>query len=359
MNKTALIMLLSVALTVFAYYSPFPGDFDSKTAAQKMTWLSDKIANDSGNSASFYGPVDMAKLVAPTWLGGQDMKNVYTNLDDQVTNGRKKLIHTVGKVVGIKFQMNGHSTGYTGCFAPNASCIGFARMSTATPPEAGVNTPGISFKLLRDGKPSTSFMAMWRLEGQAEENFFQNPMSHHVDDLKSGFTLDPKRIALAVLAGKFKDADPVPNMVGIGHVSTMHANGKKVANPKSPFQIVFQPNPAITAMCAKKLGFDSNNTYKCLKDIASGTSLYRIYAINAPKEHPTTGDMTLIGNVVSSSKFANSDFFDRYVQFTHYLWNQEVALMGSSGRAWNAVTSKGEYHNTAGAPKYKTVLPKW
>lgn len=359
MNKTALIVILSVALTAFAYYKPFPGNFDSLTAAQKLTWLSSRIYNDSEKGASYYGPLDMAKLVAPTWLGGQDLMPVMTNLDDQVTSGRKKLIHSVGKTASIKFEMNAHSAGYTGCFAANASCIGFARMSSATPPDITGNTPGISFKLLRDGKPSASFMAMWKLSGQKEKNFFLNPLSHHVDNLRSGFTVDPKELALRVLVKKFKDVDPAPHMVGIAHVSTMNADGSTVASPKSPFQIVLQPNPAVTAICAKKLGFDSNNTYSCLSDIAKNVTLYKIYATNTPKENPTSSDLTLIGKVVSTSEFANSKFFDTDVQFTHFTWNQEVALTGATGRAWDAATKKGDYSYTAGAPKYKHVLPAW
>lgn len=301
----------------------------------------------------------MAKLVAPTWLGGQDMKPVMTNLDDEVTQGRKKLIHTVAKTAAIKFEMNAHSAGYTGCFAAKASCIGFARMSSASVPDASVNTPGISFKLLRDGKPSASFLAMWKLAGQTEQNFFLNPMSHHVDNLPTGFTLDPKALALRVLASKFQDVDPIPNMVGIAHLSAMNADGSAVASPKSPFQLVFQPNPAVTAICAKNMGFDANNTYKCLSDIAADTVLYRIYAVTDPQERPAANNLKLIGQVRSTSGFANSEFFDRQVQFTHFLWNQEVALMGATGKRWDAVTKAGQYTFTAGAPKYVSVLPAW
>jgi len=363
MNKLALVILLSVCLTGFTYYLTFPGDFESRSAADKLKWFKGIISTDNGSSSSYYGILDLAKLPLPEVLFGQPLGVVSTNTEDQITKGRKKLIHTVAKVAAIEFRMENHSAGYTGHLAPGVKSVGFARMSSAKEPTwdfknmSGKNTPGISFKILRDGKPSANFMAMWRLDGQESPNFFKHPMSHHVHNIPESFTLNPDIIALQILTKKFKQYDNDPNMIGISQLGNMRPDGYSVKNNKSPFQLVFQPNPAVTAVCNSGL-FDKDGHYECLAKIAANSQLYKIYAMNAPNANPQTSDLTLIGSVWSTSQFLNSKTFDEQVQFAHVFWAQEVAAMGTTGKMWQGAT-RGSYGDTAGAPKFVGILPNF
>lgn len=359
MNKTAFVVLMSIALTVFTYYGPlFPTDFDSKTASDKLAYLKQKIVDDKGESGSYFSKLQMAPIALPELIGGAKLGSVITNQTDQVLKDYQKLIHTVAKTGAIELRMISHSAGYTGCFAAGVTCQGFARASSAVEPTKDTNVPGIAFKILRDGKPSASLLTLWKSAGQSETNFFQNPLSNHGDAIAKGFTMDSAVINLKVLQTKFTGYDADPSMTGISNLANMNPNGTPVAAVKSPFQVVLQPNPAMKALCDQNPGFDSNGTYKCLNSVAASSTLYKIFAVADPKLHPVTADLVLIGTVVSTSGFSNSAFFDKYVQFGHTLWSQERKNMGSQGNVWHDMT-RGDYVNTNGAPKFKDVLPAW
>jgi len=244
---------------------------------------------------------------------------------------------------------------YTGCFAPSAKCAGVARFSAATDPTSSNNTPGISFKLLRDNIESASFMAMWTLEGQTDPNFFLNPFSNHVNAPPSGFSFNKDIIALKLLVGKFEKADKDANMVGTSNVSMYNGNGSKVRKVNSPFQLVFQPNPAMTQLCSTNTFV--GGTYSCLGKIASGSVLYKIWAVKKPAMTGNASNLELIGKMVSTSKFANSEFMDKYVQFRHVFWQEEVSNLSATN--WNNAIHKDGYKYVAGVPKFKSVLPKW
>jgi hypothetical protein len=359
MSKTSFIVLMSIALTVLTYYGPlFPNDFDSKTASDKLAYLKQKIVDDKGESNSYFSKLQMAPIALPELIGGARLGPVITNQTDQVLKDYQKLIHTVAKTGAIELRMINHSAGYTGCFAAGVTCQGFARASSAVEPTNDTNVPGIAFKILRDGKPSASLLALWKSAGQQEPNFFQNPFSNHGDAIPGGFSLDSSVLNLKVLQKKFSGYDADPSMTGLSNLANMNPNGTPVAIVKSPFQLVLQPNPAMKTMCDSHPGFDSNGTYKCLEKITAGNTLYKIFAVANPKLHPVTADLVLVGTVVATSSFSNSAYFDKYVQFGHTLWAQERKNMGSQGNVWHDST-RGDYVNTGGAPKFKDVLPAW
>ena len=78
--------------------------------------------------------------------------------------------------------------------------------------------------------------------------------------------------------------------------------------------------------------------------------------MDAPNASPKTSDLVLIGSVVSTSGFSNSVTFDKYVQFGHTFWEEEVSNMGATGQSWNSATG-GNYALTAGASKFIGILP--
>merc|ERR1739838_1187133 len=93
-------------------------------------------------------------------------------------------------------------------------------------------------------------------------------------------SLNKDIIALKLLVGKFESADKDANMVGTSNVSMYNGNGSKVRKVNSPFQLVFQPNPAMTQLCSTNTFV--GGTYSCLGKIASGSVLYKIWAVKKP-----------------------------------------------------------------------------
>ena len=69
---------------------------------------------------------------------------------------------------------------YTGMF--KGSDAGYIRMSIAKPivPLTNNLAPGIGVKLLRDGKDSANFVAMYSVDGQDSLNFFANDFKNHI-----------------------------------------------------------------------------------------------------------------------------------------------------------------------------------
>jgi hypothetical protein len=95
---------------------------------------------------------------------------------------RKKLIHTVGSIAQVEFIAASDSP-YTGLFKGSKNAL--IRLSTAKGFDADKEplenfTPGISLKLLKDGKPSVNCMAMYGVNGVPTWNPFTYDASNHI-----------------------------------------------------------------------------------------------------------------------------------------------------------------------------------
>jgi hypothetical protein len=339
---------------VFVARVQFPANFESMTADQKLAYFEKRIAADNGIAGTWYGGLDATKLILPEVMGGQDLYKTGNVHSDAFPEGRKKLIHTVAMAASFEMQMEKDSP-YTGCFAHSAKpCSGVTRFSSATTPKPTANAPGISFKLFRDGIESASWMAMWALTGQKQENFFKHPVSNHIDDLPSGFSLDPSVLPVKALVKRFKGYEADPGKVGTYHVAKYTREGKEVPNFKTPFQLVYQPNPALTKLCSKGQGFTPAGNFACMSEIAVGTVLYKIWALAGPTMTPTKKDMKMIGKMVSKSKFVASKFMDHDVEFRHVFWTEELKNVNKP--SWESEPKKAGYGLVAGAPKFEKIL---
>lgn len=112
-------------------------------------------------------------------------------IGDTFENGlfgpRNKYAHSVGSIAKVKFTPVENNEGYTGLF--EGADHGYIRMSLAKEPDYTKTTaagaynnfiPGFSLKLLRDGRPSASMVAMYTVEGQDSWNFFKNDFTNHI-----------------------------------------------------------------------------------------------------------------------------------------------------------------------------------
>jgi len=353
MNKKLIFVILAaIAVSYLTYSSPFSPDYEAGTAQQKQDFIWGKALADNGKLGSFAAPLQLASLIAPLLLGGQDFEPVGHNESDQNAHGRRKLIHSVSKSAKILF--NFESNPYTGAFAEK-SCLGIIRASAATKPTAADNAPGMAIKLFRDKVPSGNFVAMWSLFGQANDsNFFSHPFSNHVSDIPF-FQLGGQWLQLKALSAKFKGQDADINMVGLSDLAKYTNAGAAVSSPKAPFSLVFKPNPALTNMC-KDAPLQGEN-YGCFDRIASGTLLYTVYYTAGPvsKSQASPQNLKKLGTITSASKFVASQFMDETVQFKHVLWADEVKALGM--QKWNsALTST--FKREDGAEKWEQTLEK-
>jgi hypothetical protein len=169
----------------------------AKTAAEKLSlcWSS-IIANPTSGKAA--GITDLAYMFI------QSMRPTINYASDVMPSGRSKPIRSQGVVAKLKFTWNKDvitSLGYTGQFASDATNV-LGRASSAktvdyTKPTGKASFgPGFSFKLFRDGIPSSNLMAMYKLQEVDSLNFFGYPLSNHM----SSQNLD---MALWAVAKKF------------------------------------------------------------------------------------------------------------------------------------------------------------
>lgn len=224
----ALAVVMGVALG--AYYGAFPTGFDSLTSNGKLEFLYRKVLADKGVSAEIASKLTLLAMVNPaTWLGGQDFNEVGHLFSDQYPSGKHKGIHGVGVAGTAKFVWIPEAVKkYTGSFK-KADHV-FFRMSATALPAGGINTPSISIKVLRDNAPSGSFMLMYDLHGQKEDNIFTHPMSNHLDKPPAA----KLSTAESLLFKKFSSYDAHPVMIGLADVAGYTQDGKKVENPAAP-----------------------------------------------------------------------------------------------------------------------------
>ena len=110
------------------------------------------------------------------------------------TGCRNKTIHAQGVVGKIEW-ISTDDHDYTGMFTGGDA--GYIRMSVAKPVDTKTPNmaPGMGIKLLRDGKDSANFVAMYGVDGQDDLNWFANDFSNHIPD--------PESIALKPLEARF------------------------------------------------------------------------------------------------------------------------------------------------------------
>lgn len=275
-----------------------PADFESNSAATKQQVLWSKVLRDRYTQLPpmvMFQPEDSKVEFGHSAV---QLGQSFDNPGYEIPEGRVKIIHRYGSVAEIEWIAEPNSP-YSGLFKTGA--IGLARLSLALPwKTVGKFVPGMALMLLVDNQPAKNIVAMNQLEGQAQDqNYFAKRFTN----------LLPDPTEKATIAGRHyfelfvKDAIHL----NVNHVASVTRDGTPEAEPRAPFQLIFQP--------AAGLALDSNAEDFRLEmaKLPAGTVLYDVYAI----AEPGGTDEVLIGHVVSRSEFVASDYGDRRLYFRH------------------------------------------
>eukprot|EP00455_Lapot_gusevi_P047068 TRINITY_DN6303_c0_g1_i1.p1 TRINITY_DN6303_c0_g1~~TRINITY_DN6303_c0_g1_i1.p1 ORF type:complete len:335 (-),score=57.50 TRINITY_DN6303_c0_g1_i1:114-1118(-) len=307
------------------------------SCSEKLQFLWERIEQDQGRGG--WWP-DFLSFFA---IFLEDMHVSGESISDILPASRsKKLIHSVGAVAKVRFVWNG-SHPYTGMFRQAES--GLLRASLATRPSSfSPVIPGLSIKVLRDGVPSANTFAMYEMDGQGDDaNFFRHPLCNHVAD-RPDLPLLYKTLFL-----KFNSASGSPGMVGLLDWSKLSENGTQHDPPRFPFALVFQPNPAITALFSPQSYDDILPALT--RHLHPPQVLYKVYAASDMQ----SVSLEYLGYIQLSSVFVLSRFGDEQLFFRHPFmsedytiradWEKDYADWGD--RRWE----------TEGIARYASMLP--
>jgi len=243
---------------------------------------------------------------------------------------RKKYIHSVGNVGKVRF-IPVANNGYTGMLG-QGSDMGFIRCSAAKQPDVSKTTadqakgnfiPGFSLKLLRDGMASANLVAMIGLSGGPSWNYFATEFTNHI--------LPEDGFIASAGAAKFAGASPDVFTVGISDFAMYTQDGKKVASPVFPFELIFKPTSAIHIMFPDS--YQGTYFTDQLASVPADAALYDVYALASPN-----ASQVKIGQLKLTTQMTTSYFGDRYMFFKHQDMRDDIA----SHPDWDAYVPKAK-----------------
>jgi len=264
-NSAITLALASLALTANAV-SPVGPAYEALTAINKLDLIWSLIKKDS-TPAKWGNP-----LITGVQLLRADMKPTMEFVGDELPKGRSKLIHQTAVVAPVEW-IPAADVKYTGLFKGGKGLIRWGTAKEPNKNDAGA-TYGFGFKLLRDGVPSGSYVAMYSLNDWDTWNPFYYPYSNIVPD--------PEGFTLATLKNKFEEGSPKKWALGVGlsDFAAYDSAGKKAAKPIFPFRIAMVPNRDLRQKTPKTYVADSNTVIK--KSVPAGTMLFDVFAYDAP-----------------------------------------------------------------------------
>lgn len=184
---------------------------------------------------------------------------------------------------------------------------GFARLSVALPvdTETPNMTPGMGVKLLRDGHDSANFVCMFSVDGQDSLDWFANDFVNHIPAIKD-FRKKP-------IEARFATATDYIQVVGLSEMASFTQDGQAEAAAVFPWSMRFAPGGTISFPATVADGYTDYRSQ--LHSIPSGTTLYTVYAMDAPKE--LGGTETKIAEIVTASELTTSYWGDEHMYFRH------------------------------------------
>ena len=214
------------------------------------------------------------------------------------SRGKTKFIHPSGTVFKVLFKPS-NTSGYTGIFSQNSQ--GLARLSLAgNPADIGSYTPGMALKFFIKGQPSVNVAVMYSLEGQgANQNFFKYAFSNHIPK--------PSSLTLKILGEWFALFVRNPFVLSMDHFAAFENNGLKVQSPKSPWQVVFEPNHQLDINPNSKSDFRIE-----LAQIKPSSLLYTVKA-----KEKSNSSLVVIGELFAVSRGISSEYGDHSLFFQH------------------------------------------
>ena len=265
-------------------------DYQAQTATQKMDQLWKEIMKDTERST--YGKLKLAAIFL------EDLAESFTWMADTLPRSHVKSIHSVGNVAQAEWVSFGDHP-YTGVFEGWKQVL--IRLSSAIAPKATSLAPGMGVKFLRDGEPSSNFVAMWSVNGQASPNMFINPWFTHIG-AADGTELGPE-----LLSKKFAAAQGGTN----GFIQQVGLLNCASPGKIYPYSLEFRPTEEILSQYVAE-EFSEYSLHNQLTAVPSGTTLWSIWA----KAGPNSEDKQ-IGTLKTTSAMTKSKFGDEQLFFRH------------------------------------------
>lgn len=343
----AIAISLGVILTQSIYWGNWKQGYESQSAKAKQDYLWQRIMENTkaGNEPSMF---QIAKLAAPTMLGGLDFGVTGNRNADQIPEGRYKGIHAVGIVCKAKFNWTNKQAGFTGAFQQADHVI--IRMSGATSLKSGY-VPNLAVKVLRNGVSSGNTFFSHAISPQKTGNWFENNMCNHVPRLDAGFSLEGAKNA--VLNKIFAKAGDIPTMLGVSEIADYTQNGQKVSNIKSPFIICIRPKKAMTER--NRNAKDEGDNFGQLSNIPENTVLYEVFGMSEPLndaelKSENGKSVHYLGTLQTTSKCTPSNFGDKELFFKHTYWKKELEVTGKQS-TWGKKINDS-FNGNAGQARY-------
>jgi len=271
----------------------------------------------------------------------ESMETTFTSPGDIFSNGRKKLIHTVGVIAKTQFVATSNSP-YTGIFKGSKNML--LRFSVAKQPDfTKVNapydnfTPGISLKWLRDGQPSANLVAMFTTSGQHSWNPFAN------DFTNTFYIPDDSGTPLKLLGLKFSTSTNYISSIGVKNIAAIDENGNSNFTPNYPFKLIFRPSAKAKANNFPDTFVESYMTQ--VQRMKAGDTIYEVFAI----DQPGCAEIK-IGDINMVTDFTSSRWGDETLFFRHSKIDGEDAEKG-----WAVYR---DYFNVFGDTHGKVPTPK-
>ena len=300
LNKTLFFAVVAAANT----YPDAHGDaYIEMSASDKLDQLWEQITSDTTSGTW----ANLANLLK------EDMDPTFDAPGDDMpcdsAGCRTKDIHSVGVISKVKFVAE--DSPFSGIF--KGADYGLVRFSTATPynPAQKLLKPGMGLKFLRDGVDSANLVSMYSVDGQDSWNFFKNDWSNHIPALKSP--------SLAPLAEKFSTASNYIQSVGLSNLAQYDQTGVAPSEVVFPFSLRFEPMTDL-----QESDDYTVDPLDQLVQIPSGTTIWEVYAMDAPQE--LGGQELFIGSLVTTSETVKSLYSDEKLFFRHQLTEDDIAL---------------------------------
>lgn len=309
--KTLILALLF--LPAFAS-GGLPSNYTYLSAIDKQEALWKNILATEYSTLPTAEPLSSSmKLFDPFYLFAS-----FTNVSDEMPEGREKLIHAYGSVAEVEFRITNPK--YEGVF--HSGGIGLARLSIARLSTAKDSfTPGMAVKILIDAvsnydTPSVNFHVMNSVDGQGKDHyFFSRPFSNILPEPQSavGILISHAFERAVKLMNAFQNTNiPSAGHLPLTSACAVESSGKwsPAGDGTCPYQIIFEPSGS------EELGLawqsPENDFRKDFAKIHPGTKLYDVFV-----KGNAGGDEEKIGSLVTQSRFVASSYGDTKLFFQH------------------------------------------
>ena len=254
------------------------------------------------------GVLDLLSL-----LNSRFSAKAFTVDGDELEVGRRKLIHAFGAEARLRLVIvPGAAVEYTGILADGAECV-IARFSLASKPTADQSIPALALKFFIAGaQPSVNLLLMHAVDAQAGHDFFAQTFSNVLPPAQ---TLATRLLASAFerSAVEFGAKDSNPGRLTLEHLTRVHTDGRRVASPRTPYQLLFKATGQARTLMRDATADDDFRTR--LAALPVGQAVYDVFAVSdgeAPEAASLVGQLMLTSSVVSSR------YGDEKLYFQHH-----------------------------------------